>query len=665
MGRRRAVAVRCPLPVPHREDSNKGNSLSISVHRRPSRKLLTGLVAGGAVVAGCIVVPSVAQAALSGDSGSDSRQAAFADAADEFHVPLSVLLGVSYQESQWEAHAGQYNTSGGYGPMNLTDVTAEMVSTGAAGAAGRGDIAQLTSGPSLHTLDAAAELTGLSESDLRTDDDANIRGGAALLASYQKQLTGATSADPADWYGAVARYSQSTDRKGAQLFANRVFKTVTGGASRTTDDGQHLKLTAAGSVSPETGQLADLELKASVASDDTECPATVDCTFLAAASSNGQVANRPADGVKIDYIVLHDTESSYDAAIKTFQTAGSGDSAHYVMRASDGAVTQMTADKDIAYHAGNYWFNLHSIGIEHEGFAAQGATWYSQTQYQATADLVKYLAAEYGIPLDREHIIGHDNVPGPQDSYIAGMHWDPGPYWDWTAFMGMLGTSQAPSALSAGRHAPEVGSAVTVTPKFSANDQTVQVCPADDPTGATTECTDRTEASNFLPVRTGPDASAPLFADQAVHPGADAGTDEIHDWGSTVQAGQQFVVAGTSGDWTAIWFSGAKVWFYNPDGANTTEDPGATILHSGSDGATLYGSGYPQTSEYPDGLSPSSQKALSVYTFPAGQAYVTTRPAVSADDFFPSGDTHVTGAAKYYTIQYNHRVVLVDAAGVS
>ncbi|MEK8173649.1 hypothetical protein NKH77_46145 [Streptomyces sp. M19] len=55
---------------------------------------------------------------------------------------------------------------------------------------------------------------------------------------------------------------------------------------------------------------------------------------------NGQVANRPKDGVKIDYIVLHDTESSYDAAIKTFQTPGSGDSAHYVIRSSDGAVTR-------------------------------------------------------------------------------------------------------------------------------------------------------------------------------------------------------------------------------------------------------------------------------------------------------------------------------------
>ncbi|MFE2883322.1 N-acetylmuramoyl-L-alanine amidase [Streptomyces sp. NPDC059272] len=625
--------------------------------------MLAGILAGGTVAAGCFaVLPSTAQAAQSSDG---ERQSSFADAAKEFGVPLPVLLAVSYQESQWDDHDGQYNTSGGYGPMNLTDVTAKMVSGGAAGAAGRGDLAELTADPALHTLDAAAKLTGAPAARVRTDDGENIRAGAALLASYQRELTGKGSADPADWYGAVAEYSRSSDQKAAQLFADRVFTTVASGAARTTVDGQHVRLAAQGAVHPETRQLSALKLKTATTATDTECPSTVDCTFLAAAPSNGQVAGRPGDGVQIKYIVLHDTESSYDAAIKTFQTVGSGDSAHYVMRASDAAVTQMTHTKDIAFHAGNYWFNMHSIGIEHEGYAAHGATWYSQAQYRATADLVKYLAKKYDIPLDREHIIGHDNVPGPQDSYVPGMHWDPGPYWDWTRFMDMVAPSRGQHAQSASRHTPRVGSAVTISPRFATNQQTVQVCPADDPTGATTACTESTAPANFLPVRTGPSADAPLFADPAIHPGATAGTDSIHDWGSTVQAGQQFVVADVQGDWTAIWFSGAKVWFLNPHGVNTRSAHGVKVLHSGDQAATLYGSGYPQASEYPSGLSPSTQKPLTVYGFPAGQAYVATQPPVSADDFFVTGDTYVTGAAKYYTIQYNHRVVLVDASQVS
>ncbi|MFD3581734.1 hypothetical protein [Streptomyces sp. NPDC058683] len=157
----------------------------------------------------------------------------------------------------------------------------------------------------------------------------------------------------------------------------------------------------------------------------------------------------------------------------------------------------------------------------------------------------------------------------------------------------------------------------------------------------------------------------PFFADPALHTGANAGTDKIADWGSTVQAGQQFVVADTSGDWTAIWFSGAKVWFHNPDGGNTTPVKDVTIVRSGTNTVPLYGNGYPKASEYPSGLSPSTRKAYTVYSFPAGQAYVATQPPVSTDDFFVSGDTHVTGSEKLYTIQYNHRVVLVNAADVS
>jgi N-acetyl-anhydromuramyl-L-alanine amidase AmpD len=633
-------------------------------HRRNTRRTIQAIIAGGAIAAGCVALVSAAtaQATQTGQPASADRQSDFAAAAAEFHVPESVLLGVAYQESLWDAHTGGYNTSGGYGPMNLTDVTPAMVAGGEAGAAGRGDLATFAADPSLHTLTAAAKLTGLSAERLRGGGRDNIRGGAALLASYERSLTGGTSADPADWYGAVARYSASPDAKAAGTFADRVYGTLRSGARRKTAEGQLVQLTAQPAVRPATGQLGQLGLRAAKATG-TECPATVDCTFLAAAPSNGQVANRPADGVDIKYIVLHDTESSYDSAIKTFQTAGSGDASQYLMRASDGAVTQMVANKDIAFHAGNYWFNMHSIGIEHEGFAAQGATWYSQTQYRATADLVKYLAARYDIPLDREHIIGHDNVPGPQDSYIAGMHWDPGPYWDWSGFMRMLGTGLRKPAHHG---AAPVGSAVTITPDFASNLQSTTVCPADDPSGATPACAVKSAPSNSLYVRTAPSATAPLFGDQAVHPNApDGGTDSIHDWGNTISDGQQFVVAGQSGTWTAIWFSGQKVWFDNPGGRNTTPATGVRIVKAAaSTSVPLYGSGYPQPSEYPAGLSPSTQTPFTLYTLPAGQAYVATQPAVPTDDFFPTGDTLVTGADRLYTIQYNHRVALVSAGDV-
>jgi N-acetyl-anhydromuramyl-L-alanine amidase AmpD len=479
-------------------------------------------------------------------------------------------------------------------------------------------------------------------------------------------LTGKSSADPADWYGAVAKYSQSSDSKAAQLFADRVFKTVSSGASRTTVDGQHVQLAAQRTVHPETRQLSELKLKAAATATDTECPPTVDCTFLAAAASNGQVAGRPDDGVQIKYIVLHDTESSYDAAIKTFQTAGSGDSAHYVMRASDAAVTQMTHTKDIAFHAGNYWFNMHSIGIEHEGYAAHGATWYSQAQYRATADLVKYLAAKYDIPLDREHIIGHDNVPGPQDSYVRGMHWDPGPYWDWTAFMDMVAPTKAAHADSAARRtsrgwvrrSPSAPSSrPTNRPSRSARPTTPRAPPPSAPRAprppTSFRCAPpRARTRPCSPTR--PSTPARARAPTRSTTGAAPSRPASSSWSPTSTA-----TGPPSGS------AARRCGSTTPAASTPAPRPDATVLHSGDQAASLYGSGYPQASEYPSGLSPSTQKPLTLYGFPAGQAYVATQPPVSADDFFVSGDTYVTGAAKYYTIQYNHRVVLVDASQVS
>ncbi|MFK0155293.1 N-acetylmuramoyl-L-alanine amidase [Streptomyces sp. NPDC090493] len=633
--------------------SNSRRGDDASRRRRPA--LLTAVAA--LAVAGGAAVPVQALADGGTADTASTLQQDFAAAADAYHVPLQVLLAVGYQESAWDTHAGEHSTDGGFGPMHLTDVTPAMMAGGDAGAAGRRDVKEMAASPALHTVQAAAKLTGLTEDELRKDPAANIRGGAALLASYQKAVAGSVSADPGDWYGAVARYSQATERQGAAAFAGRVFASIKKGVGRTTADGERVKLAADSDVAPDSGQLKALDLKAA-ATTDTECPATVACTFVPASPSNGQVSNRPANGIRIDSIVIHDTETSYDAAVNLFTQPG-GSAAHYVMRSSDGAVTQMVPTKDLAFHAGNYSTNMHSIGIEHEGYAAHGATWYTEAQYEATADLVKYLADRFDIPLDRQHIIGHDNVAGPKSSLVSGMHWDPGPSWDWNHLMDLLG-------VHTGRHGVgPVGSVVTIAPRFEKNLQTVQICPSDDPTGATTACTETQQPSDFVYLRTEPSETAPLFGDQALHPGA-AGTDRINDWGSTAAAGQQFVVADQDGDWTAVWYSGSKVWFYNPHGCNTAPAHGVKVISAaGTSPVAVYGSSYPDAAEYPAGLSPSTQAALSMYTVPAGQAYVATTAPSLTDDFFPSSGTVVTGAKAMYTIQYNHRVALVYASDVT
>src|SRR5664279_106194 len=192
-------------------------------------------------------------AALAFPAGSDAqalpgtvgRQAEFAAASAEFAVPDSVLLAVSYQETLWESHsAGQASTTGQYGPMALTKTPAE-----AADARGEGPATPMTP----DALTAAATLIGVSPTSLTINENANIRGGAALLASDGRSLNhGALPSGVGGWYAAVAKYSASSTLDAAAQFADDVYDTIRAGATRTTDDGQTLTLTAQPGVRPDT-----------------------------------------------------------------------------------------------------------------------------------------------------------------------------------------------------------------------------------------------------------------------------------------------------------------------------------------------------------------------------------------------------------------------------
>ncbi|MFG3343502.1 N-acetylmuramoyl-L-alanine amidase [Streptomyces sp. NPDC048018] len=594
------------------------------------------------------------------------------EAAAEFGVPKDVLLGVSYESSWWEGHHGRPSTKGGYGPMHLTDTTSGATY---AHRPGEGPVdATGTDDPSEHTLQAAAALIGVGPRTLEQDERQNLRGGAALLASYQRQLTRELPLDPGRWYGAVARYSQAADTATAGRFADGVFTAMRTGRQRVREDGQRVSLPKRPSVRPATTQLASLSLRASAAASVPECPSELNCRFAPAAASNYQVSSRNANGMGVDFIVIHDLEGTYDGGVSWFQDPAAGVSAHYVMKADGSEATQMVATKDIAFHAGNYWVNLHGVGIELEGYAAQGPTWFTPAQYKATAALVVYLARRFDVPLDRKHIIGHDNILPPKPSRAPDAHWDPGPYWDWEKFMALLGAEQRRSPGAGQRRETEagegaasgsigIGQAVMIAPAYGKNAQKVTVCA---PT-----CRTRTQPANFLYVRTEPREDAPLVSDLALRPDGAASTDRIDDWGATAVWGQEFVVADVRGDWTAIWFGGHKGWIHNPAGVNTRLAPNARIIRpaSGTKSVSVYTTAYPRADEYPQGVPASEQTRFTMYPFPQGQAYVAARTPVDADDFFPATPTRpevvVSGDEKYDVIQYNRRLATVNTTETS
>jgi hypothetical protein len=242
----------------------------------------------------------------------------------------------------------------------------------------------------------AAALTHRSRHAIRRDLRANLDAGAALLAAAAR---GHRPGSLAGWRGALTRVA-------GRAQANAVLATLVPGArpSQTATPGEE--------------------------------PGTV---WVPASSAIYNTADRPYDSA-ITRIVIHETQGSYASTVSWFQNPRAGGSAHFVIRSSDGAITQMVHEKDVAWHSGNRTYNWSSIGIEHEGYVGD-CTWNTDAMYRSSAQLVAELAAKYSIPVDRAHIIGHDEVPDPNHPGQYGgadHHTDPGACWNWDYYLALV-----------------------------------------------------------------------------------------------------------------------------------------------------------------------------------------------------------------------------------
>ncbi|TDC79906.1 N-acetylmuramoyl-L-alanine amidase [Streptomyces hainanensis] len=626
------------------------------------------------------------------DSDDTALQSAFAEAADRYDVPESVLLGVAYLESRWDGHHGAASVSGGYGPMHLTDAaTALAESAGhghhtdgaedprgddsrpvpAAAAGARAETATAITAaavaeqaavraPAARTLPRAADLTGIPADELRTSEAANVAGGAALLAQAQRELGGPPSDDPADWYAAVAGYAGAETREAAQVFADDVYDLIATGATRVTDSGQRVTLAPA-DITPDTATVDALGLPSQGRDPEVECPRSVACDWIPAPYQelgdgdygNHDLADRP-NSQDVDYIVIHDTEATWETTLDLVQDP-TYVSWHYSLRSSDGQIAQHLRTRDVGWHAGNWYVNAKSIGLEHEGFLTDPDAWYTEAMYRTSARLVRYLAREYDIPLDRHHIVGHDNVQGPTNANVSGMHTDPGPYWDWSHYFDLLG---APLHATAGPR----GGLVTIAPDYDTNTPSYVNCG-----GTGTPC--EPHGSGAVRLYTAPSPDAPLVRDIATHPGSGgASSTGVNDVGARASAGQTFAVADREGDWTAIWYLGQKAWFHNPADAPTAVNSRGPVV-TGRPGATtipVYGRAYPEATAYPADVPVQSVVPLA-YEIPADQEYAvglrTDSEYYRAVTFDPA-DHQVVRGEEYYQIQLGHRIGFVRAADV-
>ncbi len=626
-----------------------------------------------ALAAAALTLPLLGAAPAPAPPAASGLQQAFADASARYDVPQSVLLGVSYLQSRWDAHGGAPSVTGGYGPMHLTDARTALAASGHHGEGmedPRGDDARPRPRPEtraprttdlpdrLTTLPEAARLTGLSPERLREDPAANVAGGAALLAEAQRRVGAPGSDDPAHWYAAVALFSGADDTATAAAYANDVFEVIRAGEARVTDAGQRVALAARPGLVPDTSALGRAGLRGTSAAG-TECPRTVSCEWIPAPYEefgdgdygNHDLGNRPASQ-PIRYIVVHDTEGAWEGVLDMVQDP-TYVSWQYSLRSTDGHIAQHVKAKDVAWHAGNWYVNAGSIGLEHEGFLAEPDAWYTEAMYRSSARLVKYLAGKYRIPLDRQHILGHDTVPGPTAATVPGMHTDPGPYWDWRHYFDLLGR---PLEATAGRNS----GVVTVRPDYAVNRPVFTGCAS-----AGEPCA--THGSSAVRLYSDHDESSPLIRDVGL---GSAPTTGVNDLSSRVSTGQQYAVAGRWGDWTAIWYLGQKAWFRNPAKQPTAVPAKARVVtpREGLESVPVYGRAYPEKEAYPEGVPAQTVSPLP-YTVLKGQKYVTGGK-VPGEYYYAvafDGASHrvVRGEDQYYEIQFGHRVGFVRAADVT
>ncbi len=155
------------------------------------------------------------------------------------------------------------------------------------------------------------------------------------------------------------------------------------------------------------------------------------------------------NGTPISHVTIHTMEGTYAGAISWAQDCNSNVSFHYAVRSSDGQVTQLVLESDMAWHVGSE--NDYTIGIEHEGYI-NDPSWLTKELYQSSAAICRDICSTggYGIDPLRTHdgpacsgstsscllggcirIKGHQHFPNQT-------HTDPGPYYDWERYYRLI-----------------------------------------------------------------------------------------------------------------------------------------------------------------------------------------------------------------------------------
>ena len=152
-------------------------------------------------------------------------------------------------------------------------------------------------------------------------------------------------------------------------------------------------------------------------------------------------------GNAITNVAIHTVQGSYSSCISWFNNPAAKVSAHYVVRSSDGQITQMVLEKDRAWHVADH--NYYTIGIEHEGFV-NDASWYTNAMYNSSAALVRDICRDNNIDPTKAYrgasTSGYDPLPitvrikghHHYTQNTTDKHTDPGINWNYVKYYDLI-----------------------------------------------------------------------------------------------------------------------------------------------------------------------------------------------------------------------------------
>ena len=335
-------------------------------------------------------------------------------------------------------------------------------------------------------LKITSELSGISIEEIIASPEKNILAYASAFSqiSQQKQIN---SSNPEDYLPVLIELSELPNQTDGQNFAlnsqlYEIYKYLNDANFQALLNLPNYKINFEelfGKNNLKILSAAKIKLKKDEISDDfgntyqpiakTNTSEYAPALWVAADASNYSSRS----GTAISAVTIHDIEGSYAGCISWFQNSSANVSAHYVLRSSDGQVTQMVLEADKAWHVGSE--NPYCIGLEHEGYAAQTG-WYTAAMYASSADLVLDITQSgYGIDPLRTAFFPwaptthyqYSSIPGScvkikgHQHYPNQTHVDPGENWDWKYYDNLIniGTSATTVTSTSGTITDNGGSA--------------------------------------------------------------------------------------------------------------------------------------------------------------------------------------------------------------